>query len=65
MNGQHRQHLTQDTKRRQTKQKHATQRNKKMSNTDHGLEPIANLRGNITANLNGEVKLTILRKHEN
>jgi hypothetical protein len=31
----------------------------------HGLELIANLRGNITASLNGEVKLTILRKHEN
>jgi hypothetical protein len=31
----------------------------------YGLEPIANLRGNITANLNGEVKLTILTKHEN
>ena len=32
---------------------------------NHGLELIANLRGNITANLNGEVNLTILRKYEN
>ena len=32
---------------------------------NHGLELIANLRGNTTANLNGEVKLTILRKLEN